>query len=97
MNEDICDFSQMSSFFICSEFALLLSSSTSWSIWHVRSGHIPVQMDVRHLWNKGIIIMANNATFYNVREVFAVLDGTLARLGVPLKASMEKIFCENMR
>ncbi len=41
--------------------------------------------------------MANNATFYNVREVFAVLDGTRARLGVPLKASMEKIFCENMR
>lgn len=41
--------------------------------------------------------MANNATFYNVGEVFAVLDGTLARLGVPLKASMEKIFCENMR
>lgn len=41
--------------------------------------------------------MANNATFYNVREVFAALDGTLAKLGVPLKASMEKIFCENMR
>ena len=41
--------------------------------------------------------MANNATFYNVREVCAGLDGTLARLGVPLKASMEKIFCENMR
>lgn len=41
--------------------------------------------------------MANNATFYNVREVFAVLDGARARLGVPLKTSMEKIFCENMR
>ncbi|MDO5799063.1 MAG: alanine--glyoxylate aminotransferase family protein [Eubacteriales bacterium] len=41
--------------------------------------------------------MGNNATFYNVREVFAALDGTLARLGVPLKASMEKIFCENMK
>lgn len=41
--------------------------------------------------------MGNNATFYNVREVFAALDGTLAKLGVPLKASMEKIFCENMR
>ena len=41
--------------------------------------------------------MGNNATFYNIREVFAALDGTLAKLGVPLKASMEKIFCENMR
>ena len=41
--------------------------------------------------------MGNNATFYNVREVFAALDGTLARLGVPLKASMEKIFCESMK
>ena len=41
--------------------------------------------------------MGNNATFYNVREVFAALDGTLAKLGVPLKASMEKIFCESMR
>ena len=40
--------------------------------------------------------MGNNATFYNVREVFAALDGTLRRLGVPLKASMEDIFCENM-
>ena len=97
MNEDICVFSQMSSFFICSEFTLLLSPSASWSIWHVRSGHIPAQMDVRYLWHKGIIIMANNATFYDVREVFAVQDGTLARLSVPLKASMEKIFCENMR
>lgn len=33
--------------------------------------------------------MGNNAAFYNVREVFAALDGTLRRLGVPLKASME--------
>ena len=41
--------------------------------------------------------MGNNATFYNVREVFAALDGTLRRLGVPLKASMEEIFCENMQ
>ena len=41
--------------------------------------------------------MGNNADFYNVREVFAALDGTLAKLGVPLKASMEKIFCENMK
>ena len=36
--------------------------------------------------------MGNNADFYNVREVFAALDGTLTKLGVPLKASMEKIF-----
>ena len=41
--------------------------------------------------------MGNNATFYNVREVFAALDGTLRRLGVPLKASMEDIFCKNMQ
>ena len=41
--------------------------------------------------------MGNNADFYNVREVFAALDGTLAKLGVPLKASMEKIFCDNMK
>ena len=41
--------------------------------------------------------MGNNATFYNVREVFAALDGTLAKLGVPLKASMENIFCDIMK
>ena len=41
--------------------------------------------------------MGNNATFYNVREVFAALDGTLAKLGVPLKASMEKVFCDSMK
>ena len=41
--------------------------------------------------------MGNNADFYSVREVFTALDGTLAKLGVPLKASMEKIFCENMK
>ena len=41
--------------------------------------------------------MGNNATFYNVREVFAALDGTLAKLGVPLKASMENIFCDSMK
>jgi len=41
--------------------------------------------------------MGNNADFYNVREVFAALDGTLAKLGVPLKASMEKIFCDSMK
>ena len=41
--------------------------------------------------------MGNNATFYNVREVFAALDGTLRKLDVPLKASMEEIFCENMK
>ena len=41
--------------------------------------------------------MGNNADFYNVREVFAALDGTLTKLGVPLKASMEKIFCDNMK
>ena len=41
--------------------------------------------------------MGNNADYYNVREVFAALDGTLARLGIPLKASMEKIFCDSMK
>ncbi len=41
--------------------------------------------------------MGNNATFYNVREVFHALDGTLTGLGIPLKASMEKLFCENMK
>ena len=41
--------------------------------------------------------MGNNADYYNVREVFAALDGTLARLGVPLKASMEKLFCDSMK
>ena len=41
--------------------------------------------------------MGNNSDYYNVREVFAALDGTLARLGVPLKASMEKLFCDSMR
>lgn len=41
--------------------------------------------------------MGNNADFYSVREVFTALDGTLAKLGVPLKASMEKIFFENMK
>lgn len=41
--------------------------------------------------------MGNNSDYYNVREVFAALDGTLARLGVPLKASMEKLFCDSMK
>lgn len=41
--------------------------------------------------------MGNNADYYNVREVFAALDGTLAKLGVPLKASMEKLFCDSMK
>ena len=41
--------------------------------------------------------MGNNSDYYNVREVFAALDGTLARLGVPLKASMEKLFCNSMK
>ena len=41
--------------------------------------------------------MGNNTDYYNVREVFAALDGTLARLGVPLKASMEKLFCDSMK
>ena len=41
--------------------------------------------------------MGNNATFYNVREVFHALDGTLQKLGVPLTGSMEEIFCENMK
>ena len=41
--------------------------------------------------------MGNNSDYYNVREVFAALDGTLARLGVSLKASMEKLFCDSMK
>ena len=41
--------------------------------------------------------MGNNAAFYNVREVFHALDGTLQKLGVPLTGSMEEIFCENMK
>ena len=41
--------------------------------------------------------MGNNADYSNVREVFAALDGTLAKLGVPLKASMEKLFCDSMK
>ena len=41
--------------------------------------------------------MGNNADFYKVREVFAALDGTLAKLGVPLNASMEEIFCDSMK
>ena len=41
--------------------------------------------------------MGNNADFYNVREVFAALDGTLTKLGVPLKASMEEILCDSMK
>ena len=41
--------------------------------------------------------MGNNSDYYNVREVFAALDGTLAKLGVPLKASMEKLFCDSMK
>ena len=41
--------------------------------------------------------MGNNADYCNVREVFAALDGTLAKLGVPLKASMEKLFCDSMK
>ena len=41
--------------------------------------------------------MGNNANFYKVREVFAALDGTLAKLGVPLKDSMEKIFCDSVK
>ena len=41
--------------------------------------------------------MGNNSDYYNVREVFAALDGTLARLGVPLKASMEKLFYDSMK
>ena len=41
--------------------------------------------------------MGNNATFYNVRDVFHALDGTLRKLGVPLTGSMEEIFCENMK
>lgn len=41
--------------------------------------------------------MGNNATFYNVCEVFHALDGTLRKLGVALTGSMEEIFCENMK
>ena len=41
--------------------------------------------------------MGNNATFHNVREVFAALDGTFKKLGVPLKASLEEVFSKNMK
>lgn len=37
--------------------------------------------------------MGNNADDHKVRAVFAALDGTLKRLGVPLQGSMEEIFC----
>lgn len=36
--------------------------------------------------------MGNNATVQNVKEVFAALDGTFKKLGVPLKASMEELY-----
>ena len=36
--------------------------------------------------------MGNNAREDKVREVFAALDGTLGKLGVPLKGRMEQIF-----
>ena len=40
--------------------------------------------------------MGNNAEFYKIREVFAALDGTMKKLGIPLKASMEEVFCVEM-
>ena len=40
--------------------------------------------------------MGNNAEFHKVREVFAALDGTMKKLGIPLKASMEEVFCAEM-
>lgn len=40
--------------------------------------------------------MGNNAEFYKIREVFAALDGTMKKLGIPLKASMEEVFCAEM-
>lgn len=40
--------------------------------------------------------MGNNAEFHNVREVFAALDGTMKKLHISLKASMEEIFCSEM-
>ena len=40
--------------------------------------------------------MGNNAEFYKIREVFATLDGTMKKLGIPLKASMEEVFCAEM-
>lgn len=38
--------------------------------------------------------MGCNATFENVAETFAALDGTMKKLGVELNASMEQIFTE---
>ena len=40
--------------------------------------------------------MGNNAESYKIREVFAALDGTMKKLGIPLKASMEEVFCAEM-
>lgn len=41
--------------------------------------------------------MGNNAREDKVREVFAALDGTFGKLGVPLKGSMEQIFVDALR
>ena len=41
--------------------------------------------------------MGNNATFYNVRDVFHALDGNIRKILVPLTGSMVEIFCENMK
>ena len=40
--------------------------------------------------------MGNNAREDKVREVFAALDGTFGKLGVPLKGSMEQIFWDSL-
>ncbi len=38
--------------------------------------------------------MGSNATVENVTEVFEALDGTMAKLGISLKASMKQVFAE---
>lgn len=40
--------------------------------------------------------MGNNATVENVRETFHGLDGTFKKLGIALKADMEKVFLESL-
>ena len=52
--------------------------------------YLQAKSSASDIWETMLII-------YNVREVFAALDGTLAKLGVPLKASMEKLFCDSMK
>lgn len=51
-------------------------------------------------WLAGKVIrighMGNNATVENVRETFHGLDGTFKKLGIALKADMEKVFLESL-